>query len=57
MGGWRKESGGGVGGNGNRSDEVRGGKDNCIGVFFVFFLNIFNLKSHFYTETTHANLE
>lgn len=29
--------GGGVGRYGNKRDEVRGGKDNCIGVFFLFF--------------------
>jgi hypothetical protein len=27
----------GVGRYEDRRDEVRGGKDNCIGVFFVFF--------------------
>lgn len=29
--------GGGVGRYGNRRDEVKGGKDNCIAVFFVSF--------------------
>lgn len=50
--------GGGVGRYGNRRDEVKGGKDNCIAVFFVFFKNIFNLKNLvFCTETRHVNLE
>lgn len=32
--------GGGVGRYGNRRDEVRGGKDNCIGVFVFFKISL-----------------